>query len=580
MAGERVERRLAAILAADVVGYSRLMSRDETGTLDRLRTLRRDVIDPEIAAHRGRLFKLMGDGLLAEFGSAVQAVSCAIAIQRAVEQAAAADDDASKLRLRIGIHLGDVIVEHDDLLGDGVNIAARLEAIAAVGGIAISRAVHDQVRDRLDAPFHDRGEIALKNIARPVQVFGLAFGLDADPAGFTDAAASALSDKPSIAVLPFQNMTADPEQEFFADGIAEDIITALSRYPSLLVIARNSSFTYKGRAVAIQQIGRELGVRYVLEGSLRKAGHRVRLSAQLIEAATGAHVWAGRYDRDLADIFAVQDEITEATTSAIAPAIASAEQQRAMRKAPTSLDAWGAYQRGLWHLGKATDADNQSARQFFESAVARDPMFAGGYIGLSAVLSRAKGTQAEEEAMARRAVALDGNDADARARLSLALLAGGDHAGACAEAERALALCPNLAAAHGARGVALAYAGRPREAIAALESCLRLDPCGPSLVNRLNQLALAHYFCGDYAACVAAADRAISAFPDFPSPYRWRAAALGQLGRTEDARHALARAIAVSPSAFAFQVQDRPPWFRPDDHAHMIAGLRQAGWDG
>lgn len=579
MTEQRAERRLAAILAADVVGYSRLVSADESGTLARLRALRREVIEPNITTHAGRLFKTMGDGFLVEFASAVQAVGCAVAIQQATEATAAGLDDARKMRLRIGIHVGDVLVDGDDLMGDGVNIAARLEGIAAVGGLSISRAVHDQVRDRLDIGFEDKGEIALKNIARPVQVFalgGAGKGASAKPA---DAPALALPDKPSIAVLPFQNMSADPEQEFFADGIAEDIITALSRYPSLFVIARNSSFTYKGRAIDIKQAGRELGVRYVLEGSLRKSGNRARLTAQLIEADTGTHVWAERYDRDLADIFAVQDEITVATTTAIAPAIAAAEQQRAMRKAPASLDAWGAQQRGIWHLAKANPEDDALAEQFFRRAIELDPMYAGGYTGLSAVLSRAKGTLDEEEALARRAVALDGNDAEAHARLALALVARGDRPGACAEAERALALCPNLAAAHGALGVALAYAGRPADAVAALAACIRLDPRAPSLVNRLNQLALAHYFCRDYDACVTAAERAIGSFPGFPSPYRWRAAALGQLGRP-DAAGALTKAITVSPGAFDFQVRERPQWFRPQDHDHMLEGLRKAGWSG
>jgi len=381
-------------------------------------------------------------------------------------------------------------------------------------------------------------------------------------------------------VLPFQNMSADLEQEYFADGIAEDIITALSRYPSLFVIARNSSFSFKGRAVDVKQVGRELGVRYVLEGSLRKSGNRVRVTAQLVEAETGNHVWAERYDRDLADIFAVQDEITEATTIAIAPAIADAEQQRAMRKLPASLDAWGAYQRGMWHLSKASAEDTILAEKFFQRAIDLDPMFAGGYIGLSAVLSRAKGTQSKEEALARRAVALDGCDAEAHSRLALALNARGDHQGARAQAERALALCPNLAAAHGALGVILAYSGQPKEGLAALETCIRLDPRGPSLVNRLNQVALAHYFCRDYEATVEAAQRAIRSFPDFPSPYRWLAAALGELGRTAKAKEALEKAIAVSPTSFDFQVRQRPPWFRPEEHAHMLDGLRKAGWEG
>lgn len=390
--------------------------------------------------------------------------------------------------------------------------------------------------------------------------------------------ASALPDKPSIAVLSFENMSSEAEQQYFADGIAEDIITALSRFPSLFVIARNSTFTYKGRAINVQQVGRELGVRYVLEGSLRKSANRVRITAQLVEAETGKHVWADRYDRELADIFAVQDEITQATTSTIAPAVALAEQQRAIRKTPANLDAWGAYQRGLWHLGKATFDDNVSATKFFQQAVDLDPMFAGGYIGLSAVLSRSKGTQQREEELARQAVALDAGNAEAHSRLSLALLARGDHRGAQSEAEHALVLCPNLAAAHGALGVVLAYAGVPKTALSGLETCIRLDPRTPFLVNRLNQVALAHYFCRDYQAAIRAAEGAIGAFPDFPSPYRWLAAALGQLDRIEDAGRALVRAIEISPAEIDFQVRNRPPWFRPQDHAHMVEGLKKAGW--
>ena len=399
----------------------------------------------------------------------------------------------------------------------------------------------------------------------------------------------ALPDKPSIAVLPFANMSNDPEQEFFADGIAEDIITALSHYASLFVIARNSCFTYKGRAVDVKQIGRELGVRYVLEGSLRKAGNRIRVTAQLVEAETGNHVWAERYDRDLADIFAVQDEITEAVTIAIAPAIAEAERQRAMRKPPNSLDAWSAYQRGLWHLGKASAEDNAVAEKFFQRAIDLDPLFAGGYTGLALALNQAWGVlrtrsytegQSAEEAAARRAVALDSGDAEARSRLSFALVWRGDHQGARAEAERALAITPNLASAHGALGVALTYSARPKEGLAALETCIRLDPRQPFLSGRLGQVAMALYFCREYAAAVEAAKRAIRSFPDYSISYRWLAAALGQLGRTEDAREALEKAIAVSPRSFDMRVRNRSPWMRPEDHAHYVEGLRKAGWTG
>jgi adenylate cyclase len=583
MAQDRVERRLAAILAADVAGYSRLMGVDEEGTLRRLQSVRTELIDPTIAAHRGRIVKTTGDGLLVEFSSVVDALRCASEWQSAMARhnIEAASDG---IKFRIGINVGDVMVEDGDIFGDGVNVAARLETLAEPGGICVSARVQEDTAGRLDLGFDDIGEQTLKNIARPVRVYRIR---NANAAALRGAVspqpgtpALALPDKPSIAVLPFQNMSSDPEQEFFADGIAEDIITALSRYPSLFVIARNSSFSFKGRGIDIKEVSQALGVRYVLEGSLRKAGNRVRVTAQLIEADTGTHVWAERYDRDLADIFAVQDEITQATTTAIAPAIAEAERQRAMRKPPANLDAWGACQRGLWHLTKASTADDEQARDYFQRAISIDPMFAGGYVGVSAVLSRAKGTQADEEAFARQAVAIDGGDAEAHARLALALLARGDHSGARDEAAQALALCPNLAAAHGALGVILAYSGRPADGVIALKDCVRLDPRGPSQVNRLTQIALAHYFSRDYRAAVEAAELAIRSFPDFPSSYRWLAAALGELGRVDEAKVALTKAMAVSRAAFAFQVTERPPWFRSDDHAHMLEGLRKAGWDG
>ena len=323
-------RRLAAILAADVAGYSRLMGQDEEGTHERLRAHLRDLINPKIEEHRGRIVKNTGDGMLAEFPSVVDAVRCAVEVQRGMIDREPDMPEERRIRFRIGVNLGDVIVEEHDIFGDGVNIAARLEALAEPGGICVSRVVRDQVRDRVDCTFEDMGDRSVKNIARPVRLYHVGIGpVAVQSIKAPDATVEAslpLPDKPSVAVLPFANMSTDPEQEFLADGIAEDIITALSRYPSLFVIARSSSFTYKGRAIGVKQIGHELGVRYVLEGSLRKAGNRIRVTAQLVEAETGKHVWAERYDRALADIFAVQDEITEAVTIAIAPVIADAEQ--------------------------------------------------------------------------------------------------------------------------------------------------------------------------------------------------------------------------------------------------------------
>jgi adenylate cyclase len=597
LATERVERRLAAILAADVAGYSRLMGADEEGTHERLKAHLRQLIDPKINQHRGRTVKNTGDGMLVEFGSVVDAVRCAVKIQRGMIDRNADIPEDKHLSFRIGVNLGDVIVEPEDIFGDGVNIAARLEALAEPGGICISRTVYDHIGERLPYSFEDVGEQSVKNIARPVHVYRIR--LDAEPMALRVGASDAVSksplslpDKPSIAVLPFTNMSADPEQEFFADGIAEDIITALSRYPSLFVIARSSSFAFKGRAVDVKQVGDELGVRYVLEGGVRRAGNRIRISAQLVDADTGNHIWAERYDRDLADIFALQDDITEAVTIAVAPAIRDAELRRAVRKPTGNLDAWAAYQRGLWHLLKNNPDDNILAQGFFQQAIDLDLTFAGGYRGLAlAFLQEASRSRTASppdrrnsaESLARQAIALDGTDAEAHATLSNALRGRGDYDGALAEAERALALSPNLASAHGVFGATLIFSGHPREGLVALERSIRLDPHAADLAAqgyRLNTLALGHYFCGEYEAAVEAAKRAIRSDPNYPNAYRWLAAALGQLGRSAEAKEALEKAMAVGPVSFDMYVRQRVPWHRPEDYAHTLEGLRKAGWQG
>ena len=583
-------RRLTAILAADVAGYSRLMGADEEGTHERLQAHFRELVNPKINEHRGRIVKNAGDGFLAEFPSVVDAVRSAVEVQRGMAEREPEVPEERRIRFRMGINLGDVIAEEHDIFGDGVNVAARLEALAEPGGICVSRVVRDQVRDRLDYAFEDLGEQQVKNIARPVRVYRV--GDRARPiAQPLSAAPSALPlpDKPSIAVLPFSNMSSDPEQESFADGIAENVITALSRYPSLFVIARNSCFTYKGRTVDVKQIGRELGVRYVLEGSLRKAGNRIRVTAQLVEAETGKHDWAERYDRDFADIFAVQDEITEAVTIAIAPAIAEAEQHRAMRKPPGSLDAWAAYQRGLWHFSKFTTNDNAIAQKFFQQAIKSDPNFAGGHWGLAlaylyaAAIFHSLGlleTLRSTEALARRAVELDSSDAAARSALSLALLSLGDTEGAQDEVELALATSPNLAIAHGILGDTLVYSGRPKEGVVAIQRSMRLDPRDPMKAFFLQNVAVGLYFSREYDAAIEAANRTIRSYPTFPNIYRWLAAALGQLGRAGEAQGALQKTIALAPAMFDMYVHTRPPWFRQEDHAHMLDGLRKAGWDG
>jgi adenylate cyclase len=447
----RVERKLSAIFAADVEGYSRLMGRDEVGTLRTL-TAYRVIIDRLIASHRGRIFNTAGDSILADFASAVDAVQCAIAIQEAIAKANADRPAGEQMRFRIGVHVGDIIVQGDNLFGDAVNVAARLEALAEPGGICVSGSVQDHIGTKLPVGFIDLGEQQVKNISQPIKAYRIRGEISQTATPIAGSMPS-LPDKPSIAVLPFQNMSGDAEQEYFADGIVEEIITALSRYPSLFVIARNSCFTYKGRAVSVTQVGRELGVRYVVEGSLRKSANRIRVTAQLVEAETGNHVWAERYDRELADFFSVQDEITEKVTIAVAPAIADAELHRAMRKPPGSLDAWAAYQRGLWHLDKATPDDNILAERLFQRAIELDGNLADGYCGLAVAQLRAIAyfqtrapvdIQSSAEPLARQAVALDGNNAVARAWLSYALYMRGDAEGAVAEADRALELSPNL----------------------------------------------------------------------------------------------------------------------------------------
>jgi adenylate cyclase len=471
--------------------------------------LRREIIEPNIARHSGRLFKIMGDGFLVEFASAVQAVTCAMAIQKETEEAAATLTDAQKMRLRIGIHVGDVMVEGDDLLGDGVNIAARLESIAAAGGVSVSRAVHDQVRDRIDVSFDDKGEIALKNIARPVQVFAVAGGKVSAPKNSSEATpALALPDKPSIAVLPFQNMSGDPEQEYFADGMVEDIITGLSRSKSLFVIARNSSFTYKGKAVDIKQVGRELGVRYVLEGSVRKAGNRIRITGQLIDAATGAHIWADKFDSQLEDIFDLQDRITSNVIGAISPQLERAEMERAQRKPTESLQAYDYYLRALFNNYRFTREANIEQLKLAKTATAIDPEFAAAYAlgALAFVQSKTFGWSkdsaedaAEARQLARRAIELDKDDPRvlAMAGQTLSFVVGEVETGAALLA-RAISLDPNLAAARYWNGFILTYMGEVDTAIDQFNMALRLSPLDPRIFLAHLGLAFAHFLAGRY----------------------------------------------------------------------------------
>src|SRR5437762_1439069 len=377
MNAERIERRLAAILAADVAGYSRLMGADEEGTLMRLKALRRELIDPRIAEHKGRIVKTTGDGLLVEFGSVVDAVRYAVDVQRRMVERNADVPEQKRIAFRIGINLGDIIIDEGDIFGDGVNIAARLETLADAGGICVSRVVRDQVRDKLEFSFEDMGEQQVKNIARPVRVYRIPLGTEAKAATPVELAPPllVLPDKPSIAVLPFQNMSDDPEQEYFVDGMVEEIITALSRIRWLFVIARNSTFTYKGRPIEVKEIGRELGVRYILEGSVRKGGSRVRITAQLIDAETGAHLWADRFDGLIEDVFELQDKIALSVAGVIEPALQAAEMRRSAARPTTDLTAYDLYLRALAVFYPITKERVIEALRLFEEAIAIDPHY-------------------------------------------------------------------------------------------------------------------------------------------------------------------------------------------------------------
>src|ERR1700737_1719584 len=481
-------RRLAAILAADVAGYSRLMGADEEGTLERLKALRRDLVDPKINEHHGRIVKTTGDGMLVEFASVVDAVRCAVAVQQAMPERNTGVGADSGIELRIGINLGDVIVEGDDLYGDGVNIAARIEALAGAGGVFVSNTVHDHVRDRLPFVFEDLGEQQVKNIARPVRVYRVGPRASGPQAAGTAAILPPLPlpDKPSIAVLPFANMSGDPDQEYFADGMVEEIITALSRIRWLFVIARNSSFTYKGQAVDVKQIGRELGVRYVLEGSVRKAGGRVRITGQLIDATSGTHLWADRFDGSLEDVFELQDQVAVSVAGVIEPALRAAETPRSAARPTTDLTAYDLYLRAVAIFFPITKERIVKALGLFEQAIAIDPGY-GPALSWAAMCHLRLITEgwaevpetARREAsdLARQALQVGENDPRILANAAVVLAVLGEHIGAMIGlVDRALALNPSFARGWNLSGLLRVWAGQPDLAIEHVETALRLSP--------------------------------------------------------------------------------------------------------
>ena len=494
MSEARVERRLAAVLAVDVAGYSRLMGEDEEGTLAALRAVRRELGDPKIAEHRGRIVKTTGDGLLAEFASVVDAVRCAVEVQRAMIARNAAAPAGRRIEFRMGINVGDIIIEDGDIFGDGVNIAARLETLAEPGGICLSAAAHEQVRDRLGLAFDDRGEQQVKNITRPVRVFAVRVGPRASGphAGGTPAVQPTplpLPDKPSLAVLPFQNLTGDAEQEYFVDGMVEEITTAIARLPWLFVIARNSAFTYKGKPVDVKQVAQELGVRYVLEGSVRKAGNRVRITGQLIDTTTGAHIWADRFDGALDDIFDLQDQVASSVAGAIKPKLRQSEIERASRKPAANLTAYNLYLRALAQSYRVTEEDLAEAVVLARQALAIDPSYApaAAMVGWCRMMQRVQGWGAlshediaEACRLTRQALEAERDDAEtiSQAAYTLFYLAG-EAAMAGAALDRALALNPNAAHAWLSRGNIHALRNQPEAAIEAIERARRLSPFDP-----------------------------------------------------------------------------------------------------
>jgi TolB-like protein/class 3 adenylate cyclase len=587
-------RKLAAILAADVVGFSRLTGADEDRTLARLRALRSDLIDPTIAVYNGRMVKRTGDGAIVEFRSVVEAVRCAIEIQNSMIERNAGLPPERRIEFRIGIHLGDVVEEGDgDLMGDGVNIAARLEGVAQPGAVCLSEDAYRQVKSRLDLAISDLGETKLKNIVEPMHVYSLQFGSGgakpAVPAETASQAAPGLSlpDKPSIAVLPFLNLSGDPEQEYFADGAVEDIITALSRFRQLFVIARNSSFVYKGRAVDVKQVSRDLGVHYLLEGSVRKSGKRIRITAQLIDASTGAHLWAERFDGSLEDIFDLQDQVTARVVGEIAPKLEQAEIERAKRKPTESLDAYNYFLRGMASVHQWKKEANDEALRAFYKAIELDPDFASAY-GMAAwcyiwrrlngwVVDRTHETS-EGARLAKRAVELGKDDA-------VALSRGGhafawfhrdlDNSAACID--RALALNPNLSAAWNLSGWVRAYRGELDLAVEHQARAMRLSPLDPILYNMQVGTAFAHFLADRYDEASEWANRALHEQPNYPAATRILAASKALAGQSRDAHEAMARLRALDPSLSVSNLGEVYPLRRPEDLAKLAEGLRKAG---
>ena len=590
MAEERAQRRLTTILAADVVGYSRLMERDEAGTMALLRARRHDVLMPMVAQHGGRVFKVMGDGVLIEFTSVVNAVECAIDLQKAMQAQNAGIPAEQHILLRIGINLGDVIVEGSDLYGDGVNLAARLESLAEPGGICVSGDVYRQVRSKLQMQFQDLGEQKVKNIVGPVH----AYRVQADGAGTGTAesaeiapSAATLPRKPSIAVLPFANMSGDPEQEYFADGMVEDIITALSRFNQLFVIARNSSFTYKGRAVDVRQVAKELGVHFVLEGSVRRAGSKVRITGQLIDAATGAHLWADRFDGDLEDVFDLQDKITASVVGAIEPTLRKVEIERARRRPAENLDAYDLYLRALPHVYAFRPDENLAGLELLRKAIDLDPAYAPALAYAAWCLEQRlvrgwppAGDDDREKAiaLARRAVAAGSEDAMALVAAGFVLvMVARDYDTGLDAVRRALKLNPGSGFVALLVSAALCFGGNAEEALVHAERAMALSPLDPGFFMFLSIAGFAHLFSGRPDQALELAKRSVALYPDWDTTYWVLIPAYVQLDRLADARVALAKLRSLSSGLTVSGARQRLPIRNSASLNMVLDGLREAG---
>ena len=566
MAEERVQRRLAAILAADVVGYSRLMGEDEVGTLARLNAVRAEIVDPSLARHGGRTVKVMGDGVLVEFASAVDAVQSALDVQTAM-----ADD--ARLVFRIGINVGDVIVEGDDIHGDGVNIAARMEPLAEPGGICVSGKVYDEISGKIDLAVEDLGPQQVKNIDDPIRAVQIGPATTMTPRN--------VERSPAVAVLPFENLSGDPEQDYFADGLTEDIITALSLWKSFPVIARNSVFAFKGTSPDIRRVGAELGARYVIEGSVRRSGDRVRVTAQLIDAETGHHVWAERYDRAIDDFFDLQDEIADRIAAIIEPTLAITEGKRIAAKRPADLTAWEYCLRGFAHLQKYIKEDTILAREMFVAALALDPNYARAYAGIayshiqdfrfgfSNNLDETRGAMFDA---ARRSIAFDYTDSRAHIMLARAYALDGDEESSIAEGRRALKLNPHDTEAQVSLGTIFTFSGQSKEGIALLESGLELNPLEPRNFNFMAHLGLAYLCLGEYEMAANWGRESTRRNPDFFESHVNLASTLGYLDRGDEALQLLVR---FDDSALDYV--DGRSWISQDVTDRLLEGLRKAG---